>query len=294
MSVRGSDEYDIAVEDSAPVIIGGLGGSGTRLVTELLQKEGVCFGGDMNDFLDNLWFSLLFVRKTILLKPFEDVRRLVWIFTNAMRHGLPIPDELLPLVDEAAMYDRGPSLRKAVLDGARETLLNSRVVHNAQGLWGWKQPNSHILIPLLNQHIPRMKFIYVLRNGLDMAFSYNKNQLTYFWGDLLLEGDAHPSPKNALRYWVASYKRVCSQRALLGSRLYIVNYDFLCERPHEQIELLNQFLDLQVSPEEVDRIAQSVVIPNSTGRYRLGDSSQLLAEDIDFVKTLGFDVEIAR
>jgi hypothetical protein len=291
---QGSGEYEIVAGDSAPVVIGGLGGSGTRLVTEILQKEGVHFPGDMNDFLDNLWFSLLFVRKTILLKPFEEVRRLIWIFNNAMRNGLPIPQELLPLIDEAAMYDRGPSLRKAVLEGARETLLQSKFACGAQGLWGWKEPNSHILIPLLHQHIPQMKFIYVLRNGLDMAFSYNKNQLTYFWGDLLLEGDAQPSPENALRYWVASYKRVCSQRAILGNRLYIVNYDFLCERPHEQIELLNRFLDINVSPEEVERIAKSVVIPNSIGRYRHGDSSQLRAEDIDFVRTLGFDVQLGH
>jgi hypothetical protein len=26
---------------------------------------------------------------------------------------------------------------------------------------------------------------YVVRNGLDMAFGYNHNQLKYFWGDML-------------------------------------------------------------------------------------------------------------
>ncbi|MEZ5572066.1 MAG: sulfotransferase [Halioglobus sp.] len=192
-------EFEIAAEDSSPIVIGGLGGSGTRLVTEIVQKEGVTFGGPKNDFLDNLWFSLLFVRRTILLKPIEEVRRLVWLFTNAMRHSLPLPDELLPLIEEAALHDRGPSLRKAVLDEARETLVNNMFPGNSEGLWGWKQPNSHILLPLLNQFFPKMKFIYVLRNGLDMAFSYNQNQLKYFWGDLLLEGDVEPSPRNALR-----------------------------------------------------------------------------------------------
>jgi len=288
-------EFEIKPEDAAPIVIGGLGGSGTRLVSEILRKEGVTFPGEMNEFLDNLWFSLLFVRKSILLKPVEEVRRLVWLFVNAMRHGGPVPAELLPLIDEAAMYDRGPTLRKAVLDQARESMLNCNVSSGSTNtLWGWKQPNSHILLPLLNQYIPQMKFIYVLRNGLDMAFSYNKNQLTYFWGDLLLEGDVSPSPRNALRYWVACYKRMCSHRQLLGNRLYILNYDFLCENPREQIALLNRFLDIEVSSDTIESIAESIAIPGSVGRYQHADTSQLRAEDIAFVRTLGFDVRIAQ
>ena len=36
------------------------------------------FGGELNDSLDNLWFSALFVRRSILLKSDEEFGRLAW------------------------------------------------------------------------------------------------------------------------------------------------------------------------------------------------------------------------
>lgn len=283
-------DYSVATKDSAPIVIGGVGGSGTRLVTQILQQEGVSFGGEVNDSLDNLWFSLLFVRRTIFLKSPEEIRRLIWLFINAMRDCLPVPEELLPLLDEAARYDRGPALRKSVLQEARNSIVQNSTPLNGYEMWGWKQPNTHILVPILAQCIPKMKYIYVVRNGLDMAFSYNQNQLKYFWGDLLLEGEVDASPRNSLRYWVASYKRICSQRALLGNRLYILDFDLLCRNPVEQIEQLNRFLGLDVDDGNLEAVARTIVIPDSTGRYRDHDCGQLCSEDVEFVRALGFDV----
>ena len=285
-------EYDIAVQDSAPIVIGGIGGSGTRLVAQILQQEGVAFPGDMNEELDNLWFSLLFVRRTIILKPLEEVKRLVWLFINAMRKREPVPEELVPLLDEAARYDRGPALRSSVLEAARQSISSSRKNQSTCELWGWKQPNTHVLVPLLAQYLPRMKYIYVVRNGLDMAFSYNQNQLKYFWGDLLLEGDIEPTPRNALRYWVASYKRICGDRALLGDRLYLLDFDSLCKNPIEQLKHLNKFLDVEVSHDILEAIARAIIVPDSTGRYQYQDCSQLCPEDVDFVRSLDFDTGI--
>jgi hypothetical protein len=283
-------DYSIAAKDSAPVVIGGVGGSGTRLVTQILRQVGVIFDGVVNDSLDNLWFSLLFVRRTIFLKPPEEIRRLIWLFINAMRDSLPVPEELLPLLDEAARYDRGPALRKSVLQEARNSIVQNSSPHNSCELWGWKQPNTHVLVPILAQCLPKMKYIYVVRNGLDMAFSYNQNQLKYFWGDLLLEGEVDPSPRNSLRYWVASYKRICSNRALLDNRLYILDFDLLCRNPVEQIEKLNRFLDMDVDSDELEAVAKTIVLPDSTGRYRDQDCRQLCSEDVEFVRALGFDV----
>ena len=52
--------------DHSPVAIGGVGGSGTRLIAQLLMELGVYMGSDRNDANDNLWFTLLFKRIEIL------------------------------------------------------------------------------------------------------------------------------------------------------------------------------------------------------------------------------------
>src|SRR5947207_2715003 len=49
-------------EQGGPVAVGGVGGSGTRVVAALLREAGVYLGADLNDSLDNLWFRLLFRR----------------------------------------------------------------------------------------------------------------------------------------------------------------------------------------------------------------------------------------
>jgi len=47
---------------SGPVVVGGLGGSGTRVVAEILIEFGFYLGSDLNAANDNLWFTLLFKR----------------------------------------------------------------------------------------------------------------------------------------------------------------------------------------------------------------------------------------
>lgn len=285
-------EYVIEDRDSAPVVIGGVGGSGTRLVAHLLREQGVSFAGELNEALDNLWFSLLFVRRSILLQPPETIRQLAWLFANSMRGGLPVPPGLSPLLDEAARHDRGPALTRAVLQQARQSILRAGGRTGRHDPWGWKQPNSHVMVPLLNRCFGRMKYVFVVRNGLDMAFSANQNQLKYFWGDLLLEGDTSPTPRNALRYWVASYKRILGDRELLGDRLYILNFDALCDSPVEQIDRLNGFLGIETTPNRLRMLASSISAPAGSGRYRRSDCRELDPEDIAFVKRMGFAVEL--
>ena len=107
---------------------------------------------------------------------------------------------------------------------------------------------------------------------------------------MLLEGDVDASPRNSLRYWVASYKRILTGRALLHDRLYILDFDLLCRSPVEEVNKLNRFLNLEVHQETLETIARSIVTPDSTGRYRDQDCRQLCSEDVEFVSTLGYEV----
>lgn len=47
---------------SNPIVIGGVGGSGTRMVAGLLQSFDVNLGDALNESLNILWFTLLFRR----------------------------------------------------------------------------------------------------------------------------------------------------------------------------------------------------------------------------------------
>ncbi len=283
--------YRVAKEDAAPLVVGGLGGSGTRLVVSLLRRMGVVFGGDLNESLDNLWFSLLFVRRSILLKSDTEMDRLTWLFANAMRHGVEISGELRQLLDEAVACDRSPVLPLELREQAAASLLASPSVDRRHEHWGWKEPNSHILMPALNRCFPQMKYVYVVRNGLDMAFSENQNQLKYLWGDILLEGDCSPTPANALRYWVAAHKRMQGFAKRMDGRLHFLNFDRLCADPEAELESLREFAAIQVSKSDLAQIANTVRAPETAGRFRKQDLGQFNPADIDFVREMGFEVD---
>ncbi|TGD74094.1 sulfotransferase [Mangrovimicrobium sediminis] len=283
--------YKVSREDASPLVIGGLGGSGTRLVVSLLRRMGVVFGGELNESLDNLWFSLLFVRRAILLKSDDEMDKLAWLFANAMRHGVEVSSELRQMLIEACESERSPVLPRELREQSAASLLASPTIDRRHQHWGWKEPNSHILLPALDRCFPQMKYVYVVRNGLDMAFSENLNQLKYFWGDLLLEGDCEPTPVNALRYWVAAHKRVQGFRQRLGDRLHFLSFDRLCTDPEGELEALREFAGIQISKADLQDIAQTVKPPSTSGRFREHDLSIFDPADVAFVHEMGFEVE---
>lgn len=67
-----------------PVVIGGVGGSGTRLIAECVKKLGFFIGNDLNDAFDNLWFTLLFKRREILSLSDAEFNQLVDILVKGM------------------------------------------------------------------------------------------------------------------------------------------------------------------------------------------------------------------
>jgi hypothetical protein len=135
-----------------------------------------------------------------------------------------------------------------------------------------------------------MKYVYVVRNGLDMAFSENQNQLKYFWGDLILEGDTSPTPRNALRYWVESHKRMRGYKQYLGISPYFLNFDRLCADPHLELMKLRDFLQLEVDANKLAELAATISPPASAGRFREHDCSELRPVDVQYVREQGFIV----
>ena len=82
---------------SSPVIIGGVGGSGTRVVAEILDNLGFYIGNDLNPAKDNLWFLLLFKRPRWYRKTQRDKNQ---IFTGLSLLSNSMIDRTLPTCTE--------------------------------------------------------------------------------------------------------------------------------------------------------------------------------------------------
>jgi hypothetical protein len=145
----------------SPVAIGGVGGSGTRLVAAILNELGFCLGSDLNTAGDNLWYTLLFVRPNMVDAPLSEVERRVRLLVHAMtqRGRVSQVDErwLLTLANEPVPH--GQMRQTSWLRERAERLLEAARQDAGTVLnWGWKEPNTHVVLDRLDLLLPRMRY----------------------------------------------------------------------------------------------------------------------------------------
>lgn len=275
----------------APVAVGGVGGSGTRLVASILLELGFYLGRDLNPFCDNLWFTLLFKRLAALDCSTADFGALYRIFEKAMcgagdltqaelrriaAASIPYSDEF----DAEWLSQRAESLIRECAGPPRKCCC-----------WGWKEPNTHVVLPRLKDLIPRLRYIHVVRNGLDLAYSENQNQLR-LWGARFLGVDRiEISPRFSLKYWAAVHRRVLAAGSEMGGRFLLINFDRLCANPSDELPRLLEFLGFEASPERLAASTNLIHSPETIGRFKLFPRDDFDPEDVALVRSIGFDTE---
>ena len=285
---------------AGPIVVGGLGGSATRVFGRLLQLSGHSIGGDLNRSLDHLGFTLLLKGRGEVESQLEwGPAALRLLERSAWTGGVPSPAERAAL---------GAALRKVLVHGHDHEgngrgawalrrawhLLRAKPPSGAEASrWGLKEPNAHLYLPALAAHFPRMRFVFVLRHGLDMALSRNLYQLHRFGPALgvVPPTDGGDPAEAQLRFWVAAAER--AQRLggeLLGERFLCLRYDDLTARPAEVLEGLADFLGLPASCfEGPERGALTAPSPSS-GRWRTRGRAAFPAELVEAVASWGFEV----
>jgi hypothetical protein len=269
-----------------PVAIGGIGGSGTRLVAEIVRRLGFYLGRDLNVAVDNLWFTLLFKRfelgaETHRSPEFDCAAE---VFRRVMVGDARLTAEQIAWVRTLAVTDRlhhdGAWLAERV-----ETLLEADAAGSgAPDRWGWKEPNTHVFLDRLPAAFPGMKYIHVARNGLDMAFSANQNQLQ-LWGRLFLgEAAADATPRASLKYWCHVHRRVLRFGAGLPGHFLMLNYGAFCQAPREHLPVLGRFLGVSIDPAQQAVLESLVRVPDSIGRFKAHSLDLFDPADVRYVQ----------
>lgn len=270
----------------APIAVGGVGGSGTRVVATILEEAGIWMGGDLNEAHDNLWFTLLFKHSAIIDASETSFREMVSLFVAAMTGevaAIPFSDALL---DE--LVNNGRPQHDAVwLQARAESLKQALAAPRRVSAWGWKEPNTHIVAHRLPAHIPDVRFIHVARNGLDMAYSSNQNQLS-LWGPAVLDGDHAVNPRNSLRFWRWAHARILAIGAGMGERFLFVRFEDLCRNPEMEVPRILAFAGAPSDSATLERAIRLVEPPASIGRYSARSLDDFDPDDVAFVRSLGF------
>lgn len=268
----------------SPVVVGGIGGSGTRLVAYILQGIGYNIGHDLNPALDNLSFTYLFRHNSITNLCSQEFKEILEFFTNQLR-GIPQdPEKINRLLAKAFKFQN--KMNANWKEDRSSKLKTNRPLISKN--WGWKEPNTHIVLDKLIKTLPSMKYIYVYRNGLDMAFSKNQNQLKN-WGHLFFGENFDLSPKYSLKFWCRSHQRISALANGLEDSFMFLNFDELCHSPNAT---LNSFLDFLKMKENLNHqeLLKLINPPNTFNRFQKEDISLFDKEDLEFVENAGFPV----
>lgn len=207
---------DLGGGDKGPLVIAGTGGSGTRLLALLCNQLGYRWPRRLNHALDALDFF-----------PFHER----WL-----------SDFLGQRLSELQLQQMRRELCAIV------ALLEAELGESRPGRWGWKAPRNLLLLPLLDECVPNLRFIHLVRDGRDMAFSTNQNQCQKH-GDVVLDAQESTLPTylRSIAFWRHTNLAVAAYGATRMSGRYLsLCYEDLLVWEVGAIASLAHFLDLSV------------------------------------------------
>lgn len=267
---------------SQVISIGGVGGSGTRLIQQLLSGDLRYWGGCLNSARDNLLFTVLFKLQAVIDST-EVVQDHYFLFKQYMQYGYLAEKQKAFILDVAARHAQGKYILKAI---DCINAIPDRPLEESR-IWGWKEPNTHLIIDKLCAIEPELKYIHVMRHGLDMAYSSNHNQARN-WGAQIVGKPFDSSPQYLLEYWVKSHQRVVEFKQAYPRNIHIVNFDKLCLLDIDEIKKLFSFAEIE-SP-AMNGIFDMIIKPDGMGRYKKYALDGFPEEDLAFVERLGFTI----
>jgi hypothetical protein len=199
-----------------PVVIFNKSHSGSRLLAALVEQAGVFMGAHQNESHDSL-----------------DVLELV---THLVLAHYPEYGQLLD--GDAAGDSLLPDLVRRVF-GSHLAAFDA----GGGGRWGWKLCETSHIVPVVDVLFPGARFIHLIRDGRDVAFSdhvapsapfwrkiyFNTDRITH-WRGRRLDRRAYRRCSHLFnaRHWVNSVTVGRRYGALLGERYLEVRYEELC------------------------------------------------------------------
>ena len=259
-----------------PVVIGGMGGSGTRVIAEILKESGVFLGDYTNDMLDNYYFNFFItgsMEDELEKESSKELNRRFMLLEKAMTNRIPYSQKLssLPLMIRISIEQirthwrvRGFWRRsKWSFNCVRKMLTANRSIKK----WGWKSPHTFLYIKHLNQNFPEMRFIQSIRDGFDMAYTKNLHHFGY----LKSLGMTKPTDPNTLpsinfeAWYRLNKKTIETGKHILKDRFLAIKFEDLCFNPESTIIQILDFLDLKNDPR---KLVPLVTIPKTIGRHK--------------------------
>ncbi|MGA9853611.1 MAG: sulfotransferase [Gammaproteobacteria bacterium] len=178
-------------------MIFGTGGSGTRVIAKIIKAAGYFIGSNLNPANDSLDIANFCNRRVN-----EYLTATHWI--NSILEGKDVRGILT-------------ANHQDVVDDFEDCIARHRAsLQDDRAAWGWKSPRTFYMLPFLYQRYPGIRIIHLVRDGRDIAYSRNQNQLNNHGMYLLKEVEhAYSTPLKSIIIW----DRINRASAIFGESL---------------------------------------------------------------------------
>jgi hypothetical protein len=254
----------------SPVVVFNKSHSGSRLLARLISEAGVFMGAHQNDSNDS-W----------------DVLKLVEYLVNRY-----YPDYSKLWDPDAPIDDSLPDLIREVFASHAEGL-----PPNAS--WGWKLCETAYILPVLDLLFPRARYVHLIRDGRDVAFTDHRAPNRPFWKKIYFNTDQISAWRglrfhgrdyarrnhiyNAL-HWVNSVTVGRAYGAMLRERYLEVRYEDLCEAFDLTAKRVLEFVGAEDVAATIDRM-RPFIYRDSIQKHR-AQPARKVEEAVEIMKPM--------
>jgi hypothetical protein len=264
-----------------PIIILGMHRSGTTMLGELLGKLGV-FLGDKCDVHGESRF---------IMACNEDVLRFshsAWDDTRNLSYLYEYPSRVAKFVEKL----KNKVINKHFVQ-SYVGLDNARKYFQCSSPWGWKEPRTTVLWPLWKGVFPQARFIFLYRNGVDVAASLRMREPS----QIDLVNRLYPSLRcmelsRAFKVW-EEYNELYYDLKKQNPNIEILEvcYENLLKNPSENLLNIVHFLNLDADADLIEKVTAGI---NSSRAYSYAANQELQdfytnIQDTPMMKKFGYD-----
>jgi sulfotransferase family protein len=253
-----------------PVVVFNKSHSGSRFLAQLIGEAGVFMGAHQNESNDS-W----------------DVLKLVEYLVSRY------------YPDYSALWD-GTADNDAELAGLAHQVFEAHTEGLAEGTpWGWKLCETAYILPVLDFLFPAARYIHLIRDGRDVAFTDHRAPNRPFWKKIYFNTDQIMAWRglkfhgrdyqrrshiyNAM-HWANSVTVGRTYGSMLRERYLEVRYEDLCQDFESAADRVLQFIGTTNVSEVIGKI-RPLVYQNSVHKY-LNQPSEKIQDVVEITKPL--------
>jgi hypothetical protein len=239
-----------------PIILLGMHRSGTTLLSKIFSGFGIHMGsgnGRLNEA--NFFLDLNILLLEIYHAFWDYPLNMRYVISNNFNSNLHVVNELRRWINSFRFFKNYVGFRNYSCFYKRKTTA-----------WGWKEPRTTVTWPLWFHVFKSPKFVFIYRNGIDVAESLRKAEKN---SDKLLGGRnvsfRATTLEGAFKIW-EEYNKVYYRfkQKMPSAKIIEVRYEDLLKDPLNKLNEIIDFIDIKINKEIMLQASQEI---DSSRRY---------------------------